>query len=202
MTLDTDIFQLIHGFAGKSILADNLVVLAARYVPYLLVIGFFLLLADVRGARRRIFMFAQAAVIALISRGVIVETIRFFYDRPRPFEQLGFEPLISQSALEPSFPSGHAAFFFALAIAVWQMNRTWGIWYLVAAFLNGFARIFSGVHWPLDIVAGALVGMLSAVLLIWFMRRYYPHPPEAVPAGVRTEDAGDTGKSGENGVLT
>jgi undecaprenyl-diphosphatase len=187
MTLDTDIFQFIHAFAGRSILADNVAVLAARYVPYLLVIGFFMLLMDVRGARRRVFFFAQTAIIALVSRGVIVETIRFFYDRPRPFEQLGFEPLISQSALEPSFPSGHAAFFFGLAIAVWQVSRMWGIWYLAAAALNGIARVFSGVHWPLDVAAGALIGIIAAVCVAVFMRRYYPHPPEVLLAA----EAGD-----------
>lgn len=199
MILDTDIFRFIHGFAGKSVLLDNVAVLVALYVPYLLVIGFFVLLTDVRGARRRIFMFAQTAIIALVARGIVVETIRFFYDRPRPFELLGFEPLIAQSPLEPSFPSGHAAFFFGLAFAVWQMNRTWGIWYLVAAFLNSFARVFVGVHWPLDVAAGAVIGALSAFIVIRFAGEHYPHPSEAVVSG---EGPGTPEKSSENGVLT
>src|SRR3989338_6720017 len=112
MPLDTSIFNVLHGLTGKSILVDNIAVLVARYVPYLLIIGFFVLLTDVRGARRRIFVFAQAAIIALVGRGVVVETIRFFYDRPRPFDFFCFEPLIAHNPLEPAFPSGHAAFYF------------------------------------------------------------------------------------------
>ncbi len=199
MPLDQQLFEFIHGFAGKSILLDNVAVLVARYVPYLLVIGFFVLLTDVRGARRKIFLFAQAAIIALLARGIVVETIRFFYDRPRPFELLGFEPLILQNPLEPAFPSGHAAFFFGLAFAVWQVNRTWGVWYLIAAFLNGFARVFVGIHWPLDVAAGAVIGALSALAVIWLAKEHYPHPPEAVAPSDAPEDLA---KSGENGVLT
>ena len=199
ISFDQQLFQFIHGFAGKSILVDNIAVLVARYVPYLLIIGFFVLLTDVRGARRRIFVFAQAAIIALVGRGIVVETISFFYDRPRPFELLGFEPFISQSALEPAFPSGHAAFFFGLAFAVWQINRMWGIWYLAAAFLNGFARVFVGVHWPLDVAIGAAIGALSAFMVIRFAGEHYPHPPEAVAPSDAPEGLVP---AGENEVLT
>lgn len=199
MPLDENIFNIIHGFAGKSILADNLAVLAARYVPYLLVIGFFVLLADVRGARRKIFVLAQAVIIALVGRGIIVETIRFLYDRPRPFELFGFDPLIAQSPLEPAFPSGHATFFFGLAFVVWQMNRTWGMWYVVAALLNGFTRIFVGVHWPLDIAMGAAIGMLTAFVVMRIAGEHYPHLPEPVAPSDVPENLAE---SGESEVLT
>ncbi|MEY4731181.1 MAG: hypothetical protein RL681_127 [Candidatus Parcubacteria bacterium] len=196
---DESLFHWIYGLSHLSVLADNIAVLIARDMPYLLVIGFFVLLTDVRGARRRTFMFAQAAIITLVSRGIVVETIRFFYDRPRPFSVFGFDPLMPQSPLEPSFPSGHAAFFFGLAFAVWQMNRTWGIWYLVAAFLNGFARIFVGVHWPLDVAIGAAIGALSAFIVIRFASEHYPHPPEVIVGG-QVLEIPDT--SGENETLT
>src|SRR3990167_8760064 len=51
-----------------------------------------------------------------------------------------------------SMPSGHASFYFALATGVCLYNKKAGYIYLILAGLMGFARIFSGVHWPLDII--------------------------------------------------
>ena len=108
--------------------------------------------------------FSLSAISVILARGIIVEIIRFFYDRPRPFEALGIEPLILNNGA-PSSPSGHAAFFFALALAVFFTNKKWGYWFFAGALLIGIARIFIGIHWPLDILAGAAVGLISAFLI-------------------------------------
>ena len=100
----------------------------------------------------------------------MVEVIRFFYDSSRPFITLVFKPLIDLE-ISNSFPSGHASVFFALATAVFLFNKKWGYCFFVGAILIGLARIFVGVHWPLDIAGGLAVGILS-VLLVW---KFLPH---------------------------
>ena len=57
-----------------------------------------------------------------------------------------------------SFPSGHAAFFAALAMVVFLYNRKAGWIYFSAALFIGFARIYTGVHWPLDVLGGLILG--------------------------------------------
>jgi len=60
-----------------------------------------------------------------------------------------------------SFPSGHALFFFAAATAIWHYDKKLGYAFFFAAALISSARIFVGVHWPSDVIAGAALGILT-----------------------------------------
>lgn len=167
---DQAVFEVIFGWSRNNVLLDNLGVFVSEYLAWALVLVFLILLLGEKDRRRRVFLFAEAAMSVIVSRGLTTEVIRFFYDRPRPFEVFGFTPLISETT--GSFPSGHAAFFFALAIVVYFWNRRWGWWYFAAAFLIGLARIFAGVHWPLDVLGGALLGVASALVVHALLRPY------------------------------
>jgi len=88
---------------------------------------------------------------------------------------LGIKPLTEYGEydINMSFPSGHAAIYFALAVSIILFfrfsedisKRKWGWRFLGAAFLIGVARIFIGFHWPSDILAGAIIGIISAVAI-------------------------------------
>lgn len=162
--MDIYLFNIVNGLARKHWLVDYSGVFLAEYLGYFLILGVVFLLIAEKDWRRRIYFFSLSAISVILARGIIVEIIRFFYDRPRPFEALGIEPLILNNGA-PSFPSGHAAFFFALALAVFFTNKKWGYRFFAGALLIGIARIFIGIHWPLDILAGAVVGLISAFLI-------------------------------------
>ena len=133
-----------------------------------MVLGFLILVFRQSGARRKFYLFAEGALAVILARGIVTEVIRFFYNVQRPFAALGFSPLISESGW--SFPSGHMAWFFALVAVMWFVNRTWGTWYLVLTVLMGIARIYAGVHWPLDILGGIVVGVASGYFVHWLFR--------------------------------
>jgi undecaprenyl-diphosphatase len=162
------LFNAIHNLSGHSVFTDVLGIFFAEYLPYLLVIGFLVLVFRESDARRRFYLFAEGSLAVILSRGILTEGIRFFYKVARPFVLLGFSPLIGESG--PSFPSGHMTWFFALSLAVWYANRKWGIWYFVLSAIMGVARIYVGVHWPLDIVIGALIGVISGWFIHWLFR--------------------------------
>ncbi len=138
-------------------------------MPYLLVAGFLILAFREPGARRKFYLFAEGSLAVILARGIITEGIRFFWKVQRPFVVLGFSPLISET--NSSFPSGHMAWFFALALVIWYANRKWGIWYFVLAAVMGIARIYAGVHWPLDVIGGAVAGLLSGWFVHWLLRK-------------------------------
>jgi len=162
------IFNFIHGWSGHVVLADVAAVFFAEYLPYLLVVGFLILIFRRPGSRRRFYLFAEGSLAVILARGILTEVIRFFYPVARPFVLLGFSPMISESG--PSFPSGHMAWFFALAAIIWFADRKWGMWFFALSVLMGIARIYVGVHWPADILGGIVVGLASGWFIHWLLR--------------------------------
>ena len=92
------------------------------------------------------------------------------FDRTRPYYVLDYEPLIPPVG-DASFPSGHTAVSFAAATAIYAINRKWGIAAYAFAVLMGFSRLYLGVHFPLDVLGGALVGTVAAEIVIGLMKR-------------------------------
>lgn len=168
--MDVLIFQFINKFGSKFWLLDWLGIFLADYAPYFLVLLAVHFLFKEKSRVRRIYFFSLASLSVILSRGIITELIRFFFNRQRPFEILSVQTLISQDP-GGSLPSGHAAAFFALFLALyyfakqnsWSLKPIW--WSLGIILAMGIARIFVGVHWSSDILAGAAIGLLSALII-------------------------------------
>lgn len=160
--MDISVLNILHSWAGVSAVGDWFAIVAAKYLPWGLAIAALTLVFRDSSRVKRLENLVFVALSLLVSRGLITELIRYFVERERPFVAFGFEPLIEQSVTY-AFPSGHAAVFFALAAAVWFINRKWGWWFGALALVNGIARVIVGVHWPTDIIAGALLGVLCAL---------------------------------------
>ena len=167
--MNQSIFLWIHHFAGHNGFLDGLGIFFAEWLPYILVVAFLVLVFMQTGLRHRLYLFAEGALAVILARGIVTTAIRFFYIHPRPFEALGFTPLIPESG--SSFPSGHATWFFALALVVWFANRKWGWWFFALATINGIARIYVGVHWPFDILGGAAIGGASGIFVHWLLKK-------------------------------
>ena len=86
-------------------------------------------------------------------------------DRTRPYYVLDYTPLIPPVG-DPSFPSGHTSASFAAATAIYFINKKWGIAAYILAAVMGFSRLYLGVHFPTDVLAGALVGTAAAMIMI------------------------------------
>lgn len=168
--VNLSLFEWFFSFAHRSASIDGLIIFFTTYVPYLLVLGVLYFLFREKNPRRRWFILIALVLAVLLSRGILTPGIRFFYPHPRPFDALSITSLIPESG--PSLPSGHAAFFFALGGMLYWFNRRWGSAYLVLAVLNGASRIMAGVHWPADILAGALLGLFCAWFVSYLLDSY------------------------------
>lgn len=167
--LNALLFQKINDLVGQSIWLDRLGVFFATYSGYIL-LAVLVLTFILKPAALNRFMVLAALISAGISRGIITTIIRFFYHHPRPFDVLTAKQLIPES--DYSFPSGHASFYFALSMGVYFYNKKLGIVFFVVSVLMGLARVFAGVHWPADILGGALVGIATALLVNFCARKY------------------------------
>jgi len=160
--MDIYFFKLINGLANASKFLDSVGIFFADYFPYIL--GAILVLLFIWKKNR--LMVISVGISVFLSRIVIAEIIKIVVHRSRPYVVLETaKKLITENTDFKSFPSGHAAIFFAIAMAVWFYNKKLGIWFFVAAIIMGIARIFVGVHWPSDILGGAIVGIFSGVLV-------------------------------------
>jgi undecaprenyl-diphosphatase len=70
-------------------------------------------------------------------------------------------------------PSGHATLFFALSAVIYFYNKKLGIFCFISSTLIVLARVFGGIHWPSDVLAGAIIGILSGWLINKLFRNYF-----------------------------
>ncbi len=153
---------LFHHDAVEDPLLAYINVSEALFVGILLLVFLFANGERHRGWRR-------AAVAAVLSAGValaLAKVLSEIVDRSRPFvvDPNGVH-LFSAHATDPGFPSDHATGAFAVAMAIYLRNRVWGSVALVAAAVLSVGRVAIGVHFPSDVLAGAVLGCVVALLL-------------------------------------
>ncbi|KKT82711.1 MAG: hypothetical protein A3B99_01845 [Candidatus Yanofskybacteria bacterium RIFCSPHIGHO2_02_FULL_44_12b] len=182
------LFREINSWTSQIYWLDRFMVFSAEWLGYFLIL---LLIAPllltffirnkyisllVRSALLKLSYYKEMVVVAfgsaIIARLIFAEAIRFFYYNPRPFLVLDNVKQLINHETTGSLPSGHASFYFALAAGVYIYNKKAGRIYLISAGLIGFARVFSGVHWPADILAGAALGIGTAFLVRHLYRKY------------------------------
>lgn len=102
---------------------------------------------------------------SLVSAGIISTTLKYTFDRERPYDKY---PEIQNLTLEssPSFASAHTSLSFSLATSV---SLAYPKWYVIApsylwAGSVAYSRMHLGVHYPSDVLAGALIGVGSSYL--------------------------------------
>ncbi len=161
MAIDEKLFLWINGLAGRVELADRVMswIVSDYLVPVtlaLLLVGMWFVGDKETRQRNQLGMFVALTSMGLSSLAVF--TINAFYFRPRPFIEHEVVMLFYRPT-DSSFPANSVAAAFGLAATVWGMNRKVGAVALLWAGLWGFSRVYAGVHYPLDVLAGAAIGV-------------------------------------------
>lgn len=95
---------------------------------------------------------------------VVVSWYRRRFDAPRPYECCPIEPLISRDGAGRSFPSRHVFSAFAIACCWFAVSVPMAVALLVCAALVALCRVVGGVHFPRDVIAGAVIGVAAGGL--------------------------------------
>ena len=159
---DEALFLRINGFVGKLPFADRLAqwVVSDYLVPVALALALIVMWfierdPEVR-TRHQIGVFVALTSMALSS--LVVFIVNIFYFRPRPFVDLDVN-LLFYRPTDSSFPSNAVAAVFGIAFGIWGVHRTMGWMAVGAAGMYGLARVYAGVHYPLDVLAGAAIAV-------------------------------------------
>ena len=122
---------------------------------------------------------------------ILSEALRLAFDRPRPFETLSQLSVLITPPSSSSFPSGHAAIGFAAAYAYARGIKYGALAYIIAVPI-AFSRIYNGVHYPSDVIAGAIFGTVVAVIVCALSARFIKIPEyETDLIEVDDDEAGD-----------
>ena len=113
-------------------------------------------------------MFLLVATTALTTN-VVTSLLKYVVQRDRPpTVVLDPEPLVGVPSTS-SFPSGHTATSFACAYVISRLAPRLTVYVFVLAALIGFSRVYVGVHYPLDVLAGAVLGLIVAKALLMLL---------------------------------
>jgi undecaprenyl-diphosphatase len=166
--IDYALFHAINGFCGQSSAVDHIVSgLESYQVKGLAFMGTFGVLwfqrtKDQARQRETLVLILLAIVISLVVARALAGLLPF-RTRPMFASDFGYRaPLFQLGATFEdwsSFPSDTAAFVFVLAAGFWTLSRWWGLAWVCFATLAMSARIFFGLHYPGDIIAGAAIGI-------------------------------------------
>lgn len=105
------------------------------------------------------------AVVASFMAWLLSEAIKNWFPTVRPFEVNHQHALTLFTPNDSAFPSDHSAIAFGLAVSVWSHHKKLGIVFIVAAMLVGVGRVLGNVHYYTDIVGGAVLGVVSVIIL-------------------------------------
>jgi undecaprenyl-diphosphatase len=172
-SFDTWLFQQINGFVGTIPLFDRFMSVVVN--EYFITVTLSLVLVALwflGGSERGRFFNQKAVAYAVLAQAIangIVKLNNLLYYRPRPFAAMQVH-LLFYEPTDSSFPSNPATVGFAFAAAVWMVNRRVGAVFFALATLFSFSRVYCGVHYPLDVVGGAVVGTVGGVLAVMLGR--------------------------------
>lgn len=227
-SFDTSLFRFVNQTLSNAAF-DVLMPVASGnplFVPALLVAAALLFWKG--GARGRLCVFMLVVILPL-GDGLVCNTIKHAVGRPRPFAVLDNVRLPASDSPKPgttrdtkadaqhrgsasdpqshrkSMPSAHAANWFAATMVLWlYYRRTWRFMLPLAALVS-FSRVYNGVHYPGDVLVGAILGAGYAVAGVWVLnvlwrgigRRWFPLWWERLPSlGPPLADASGAALSG------
>jgi 4-amino-4-deoxy-L-arabinose transferase-like glycosyltransferase/membrane-associated phospholipid phosphatase len=165
-TLDTDLFRFINQGLSHPLLDRVMPFLSgnAFFVPVLILAGLLLIW---KGRLRGLFCIVFLVLIVWMGDSFICSTVKQALQRPRPFLAFTDANVLIGKGKSWSMPSSHAANWFAAAMILFIYYRK-SLWFMLpGALLVAFSRVYNGVHYPSDVLAGAILGAGYAAASVW-----------------------------------
>jgi membrane-associated phospholipid phosphatase len=168
--LDVDVFRFINGSLSNPFLDTIMPVFSGNpvFIPALVLLCLLLLW---KGGRRGVICVLMVVLIVSLGDGVICRMIKQAVGRDRPFLSLSDVHCLLGKSHSGSMPSSHAANWFAGTMVAFIYYRR-SVWIMLPmAVLVGLSRIYTGMHYPSDVLAGSILGAGYAAAAVWLLDR-------------------------------
>lgn len=177
--MDSFIFFALNNLTSQNSFFDNLVVFIAEPFSNLILVFILLFLIfhhelnfkkdnlkeifyKIKEISLTVFVGLSAYISSVILKGMI--------GRLRPFDQYeNVSRLFGETGY--AFPSSHASVFMALGLSIYFLHKKVGLFLIFSAILIGTARIIAGVHYPVDILGGYVLGIVIALLFNYLFKK-------------------------------
>jgi membrane-associated phospholipid phosphatase len=165
--MDWRIYHAINVFTNQHHWLGSIFRFIETYGTYAIGIAAACLWLASRPGGSRKWKFAAGASLASAALALVVnQIISHAWHRDRPFQTHHVAHIFGARKTDASFPSDHASASFGIAVAIMLIDPLVGIAFLVLAVLITVGRVIVGEHYPGDVLAGAAIGSLSALVVV------------------------------------
>lgn len=161
MAFDRGIFEAVQSLTGNPVL-DQAMMFFAEYLVILIPLSLIYLWFQDRDGKVDSVLIFGATVTGIAT----AYAMSMLYSHQNP--SVTYETIIAADSTENAFPSHHTATVFSAAFGLLARKRkTLGYLMVAAAVLTGFARVYVGEHWPMDIL-GSVVASTTGVIVAYY----------------------------------
>jgi len=180
MNFDIVVANYLNHLANQNFIVKYLAIFWAHWLIYVMAAVVFIFVVQqlglFSGSKRRLRSLGLILIVNLSLATLFSlldgKIISYFFFRSRPFLSLdGIKLLIDTPLTAKSFPSDHATMAFAIAVTVLFLNKRLGLILLVCAFGVALGRVLVGVHYPTDVLVGAILGSVWALVVFFISRK-------------------------------
>lgn len=160
--MNESLFRLINDLGKQHTFFNPIFVFIAEYTVIFLalaVITFWF----TRVKQNRIMIICGS--ITFVIAEIVGKVAGKIHSNKQPFAELSNVNQLIEKAVDNSFPSDHTILFFSFCMSFWLFKGGKGFIWILLAFLVGISRIWVGVHYPADIMVGAIISIISAFLM-------------------------------------
>lgn len=174
LNLDTSVFRAINDAHIPIVYYFMfLISLLGELATIWFFFGAIILYKNKKEGKKIFIMLTLAILVTLIINHFI---IAYFMFRVRPYIALDHVYQLGKQWRDSSFPSGHVSSAMAATVVLGKYYRKYLSLMLAFVFLTMISRVYLGMHYPLDVLGGVVVGLISGYLVIYFQKLFYGKP--------------------------
>lgn len=164
--INIELFRMFNDLGKEVMFLNPIMIFFAKYMKYFLLFGIIMYWFTRERENRIMIISSMFAFVVAEVFGAIAGSI---HSNNQPFAELSNVNQLIGHAIDNSFPSDHAIEFFSICITFLLFKKNLRYVWLAIAILVSISRVWVGVHYPADILVGAILGIIGAALCYWII---------------------------------